>query len=159
MLSKLSLLFSFLIFCAEVCHGQTSSFGPGKGPSKPGMKSKYTYPQPPKASAWGPEKIQPAYEIPENPEKYIWKLTTKNFGADSKSQDVPVFTFDPYNGRRTIVGSIKVGAEITLDEVYGASGRQYYKVNWNGAPNNPASVAKEPDYWIEGGYIEYAGKK
>ena len=144
---------------AGVSHGQTSSMGPGKGPPAPGMGSKYTYPQPAKNVAVSPESMNAAAQVPEHPERYIWKLSNKNFATGSNPDDVPVYSFSQLSGGRTLVGQAKVGEEITLDEVRVAGRRNHYKFKWNGAVNENKKLGRTPEFWIDGVNIEYAGKR
>lgn len=137
---------------------QTSSFGPGKSAPMPGMKSKYTYPQPAKLKATGPERVDPAFEIPDSPEKYIWKLTTKKAVANNKSQEIPVVYFGE-SETPSAVGSAREGEEILLEEFRVVGRRNFYKINWKGAPKTNVLVGSTPEYFVDGMYIEFAGKK
>jgi hypothetical protein len=137
---------------------QSSSYGPGKSLPMPGMKSKYTYPQPPKRQATGPERFVPAFEIPEKPEKYIWKLKANPLATSNGSQDIPVVYFGTTE-RPSAVGSARAGEEITLEEFRVVGRRNFYKFNWNGAPDSKVVVGSQPEYFIDGMYIEFAGKK
>jgi hypothetical protein len=144
---------------AGVTAAQTSSMGPKKGPPSPGMGSKYTYPQPGKVVAVGPESMNAAAQIPEHPEKYIWKLSNKNFATGANPNDVPVYSFNPLSGARTLVGQAKVGEEITLDEVRVAGRRNHYKFKWSGSANENKKLGMNPQFWIDGVNIEYGGKR
>ncbi len=137
---------------------QNSSYGPGKSSPMAGMKTKYTYPQSAKRTASGPERYVPAFEVPESPEKYIWKLTAKAAGSNNKSQDIPVVYFGE-SETPSSVGSASEGEEITLEEFRVIGRRNFYKFNWKGAPKNSVSVASAPEYFIDGMYIQFAGKK
>jgi hypothetical protein len=155
-----------LIFLALICFAftgiaaaQSSSRGPGKGPPAPGMGSKYTYPQPGKVVAVSPEAINPATQIPEHPEKFIWKLSNKRFATGSNPNDVPVYGFAELFGGRSLVGQAKVGEEITLDEVRVAGRRNHYKFKWSGAARDAKKFGINPEFWIDGINIEYGGKK
>jgi hypothetical protein len=57
------------------------------------------------------------------------------------------------------VGSASEGEEITLEEFRVIGRRNFYKFNWKGAPKNSVSVASAPEYFIDGMYIQFAGKK
>lgn len=140
-------------------HAQMTSMGPGKGPPTPGSgKSKYTYPQPPKVIPVPLSAMRPGSQIPEFPERYIWKLTGKTYGMvnDKGGDDVAVYSFS-YNGSKAQVGTAKAGELITLDEVRPVGRGLFYKFAWAGAPaqgNGP-----EKDYWVNGANIEFGGTK
>lgn len=150
--------FWFLVFTGAAI-AQTSSQGPGKGPPSPGMGSKYTYPQAGKVVAVGPERMNAAAQIPEYPERFVWKLSNKIFATGANQNEVPVYSFNDLSGGRTMVGQAKVGEEITLDEVRVAGRRNHYKFKWNGAVKDSAKFGLHPEFWIDGINIEYAGKR
>jgi hypothetical protein len=150
--------FSMFFYAGFVC-AQTTSNGPGKGPPAPGQGFKQTYPQPKKATAAGPERIDPSTEVPDHPEKAIWKLSNKKFPPGANPDDVPVYSFGGLFGRRTLVGQAKVGDEITLEEVRLAMGRNHFKFKWSGAPPQNPNIPVQPEYWIDGINIEYSGKR
>lgn len=154
---KFLILLAIAIF-SKVAFSQTSSYGPGKSAPMPGMKSKYTYPQPAKRAATGPERFDPAFEVPDSPEKYVWKLTTKKAAANTKTQDVPVVYFGETE-TPSAVGSAREGEEISLDEFRVVGRRNFYKINWKGAPNTKVIVGSAPEYFVDGMYIQFAGKK
>lgn len=156
-LRKVFCLFLFSTFIEPLANAQTSSYGPGKASP---TRSKYTYPQPPKrTTTTAPERIQPGFEVPDNPEKYTWKLSTKHLGPDAKSTDIPVYYFDPDTDQRISVGSAPVGQEIMLEEVRGGGDSIYYKIQWTGTPKTSVYIGKDPQFWVDGSFIEYAGKK
>lgn len=157
--SKGFLGISFFIFLlSSIGFAQTSSYGPGKALPLPGMKSKYTYPQPPKRQPTGPERFVPAFEIPESPEKYTWKLKANPLATSNGNQDIPVVYFGA-SDTPAAVGSARAGEEITLEEFRVVGRRNFYKFNWKGAPDSKFAVGSQPEYFIDGMYIEFAGKK
>ena len=138
---------------------QMTSMGPGKGPPTPGSgKSKYTYPQPPKVQPVPLSAMRPGSQIPEFPERYVWKITGKTYGLanDKGGDDVPVFSFS-YTGQKSQVGIAKAGELITLDEVRPVGRGLFYKFAWNGAPAKNSGPDQE--YWVNGANIEFAGTK
>lgn len=151
-------LLTLLLF-SEVGQAQTSSYGPGKGAPQPGMKSIYTYPQPRKPTPVGPEKMLPAFEVPDQPEKYIWKLSTKVLGPNARDTKIQIWTFDANNGRRISVGSIDAGSEVLLEEFRVSGNRNFYKVKWSGTVPEGIAAGKDPDFFVDGAFIEFAGKK
>jgi hypothetical protein len=149
-----------MVFCfcvAEFANAQMTSRGPGKGPPTPGSGSKYTYPQPKKVTATLPESINPAYQVPEYPEKSVWRLSTKNYATGANKSDVPVYMIR--NGRRSMAGLAKVGEEITLEEMTVSKDRVHYKFAWKGGSDKPQQPGSSQEYWIDGVNIEYAGKR
>ncbi|MCX6117170.1 MAG: hypothetical protein NT027_06495 [Proteobacteria bacterium] len=141
----------------SICHAQSSSFGPGKGPAVAGEGSKYTYPQPPKPTKYSMNSIRPAYQVPENPEKHVWKLTSKVDGRDPEksTDDVPVYSFAS-GGKRVQVGVAKTGEDVSLDEIRPVGRAIYYKYPWKGAGGRSST---SDDFWVSGSNIEYAGSK
>jgi hypothetical protein len=138
---------------------QMSSQGPGKGPPSPGMGSKYTYPQPKKITTVSPESVNPAAQVPEFPERSLWRLTNKLFATGSNPNDVPVYMFDSLSGRRTLVGMASVGDEVVIEEIRLAARRIHYKFNWSGGPAYAKKTGGKPEFWVDGINVEYAGKK
>ncbi len=145
---------------------QGTSFGPGKGPAVAGTGYKHTYPQPPKPTVYSMKSIRPAYQVPENPEKYKWLLTTRVDGREpaSPSEDVPVYGFLS-NGQRVMVGYAKSGEEIILEEIRPLGKATYYGYPWK-APSAAETSAsskrneKQPtEFWVSGSNIEFAGAK
>lgn len=138
---------------------QSSSFGPGKGPAPGTGKSKYTYPQPPKPTPYNPNSIRPAYQVPENAEKSVWRLTAKVDGRDpdKPTNEVPVYSFQG-DRKRVQVGFAPAGTEIILEEMRPVGKAHYYKFAWTGGSNREG-LGPSPEYWVSGSNIEYAGKK
>lgn len=148
-----------LTFATTRGFAQMTSMGPGKGPPIPGSgKSKYTYPQPPKVVPVPLSAMRPGVQIPEFPERYIWKLTGKTYGManDKGGDDVIVYSFS-YNGSKSQVGTAKAGEVITLEEVRGVGRGLFYKFAWSGAPAQGSGPERE--YWVNGANIEFAGTK
>ena len=142
--------------------GQTTSRGPGKGPPRPGEgKSKYTYPQPPKVTPVPLSAMLPSNEIPERPERFIWKLTSNVNGhpPDKPSNEVPVYAFDR-SGARILVGAANIGEEIKLDEVRAFSKRHFYKFPWPGqVAQGKERFGRDPEFWVDGANIEFSGTR
>lgn len=149
----------FALAVATRVSAQMTSMGPGKGPATPGNKSKYTYPQPPKPQPVQLSAMQPGAQIPENPEKYIWKLTGKMYGREgaTPSNKVPVFSFS-YSGQIAQVGMADAGEIITLDEVRQVGRSLLYKFAWTGSASKER-FGPTPQFWVNGSNIEFAGTK
>jgi hypothetical protein len=151
---------ALLIFAiAYESHAQTSSRGPGKGPPLSGMGSKYTYPQPFKSKTVSPESVNPASQVPEHPEKSVWRLTNKIYTTGSNPNEVPVYLFDEMSGRRSLVGMAAVGDELVMEEIRVAVRRIHYKFNWSGGATYIQKTGSKVDFWVDGINVEYAGKK
>jgi hypothetical protein len=151
-------LFLVAMIFSSVAHAQMTSRGPGKGPLIEGSgKSKYTYPQPPKPTSYSPTSIRPAYQVPEDAEKSVWRLTAKVDGRDpdKPTTDVPVYSFA--NGKRVQVGFAKAGEELVMDEIRPVGRSTYYKFAWS--EGKKEVVGPPPEYWISGSNLEYSGKK
>ena len=144
------------------CLAQSSSYGPGKGPSRQGEgKSKYTYPQPPKPKQVQPSALQPGSEVPEHPERFIWKLTSNVNGhpPTKPTNEIPVYTFDD-RGFRVQIGTTPIGEEIALEEVRAHAKRNFYKFPWNGLTAlQRGRFGLNPEFWVDGANVEYAGTK
>lgn len=156
-LNKILALFISMLLLAQAASAQTSSMGPGKGPPTPGSgKSKYTYPQPPKTVAVPPSSMRPGSQVPEFPERYIWKLTGKMYGmmSNKANEDISVYSFS--SGQRSLVGQAKAGEEITLDEFRPVGRSLFYRFDWKGSTAKPQN-GPAPEYWVHGGNIEFAG--
>ncbi len=151
-------VFSIFSFSFKVA-AQNSSMGPGKGPAVAGAGSKYTYPQPGKPSVYSMKSIRPAYQIPENPEKYTWLLTSKVDGRDpvTPTDNVPVYSF-LFTGKRVQVGYAKVGDEIIMEDIRPVGKAVYYRYAWKGG-KPPEKDGTPGDYWVSGSNIEFAGNK
>lgn len=135
---------------------QTSSMGPGKGPPTPGGgKSKFTYPQPPKTVPVPLSAMHPSAQIPEFPEKYIWKLTPNAYGVTDTGKEIAIYSFS-YKGQKSRVGSGKPGDIVTLDEVRPVGKGLFYKITWADAPAKQPN-APEQEYWVNGANVEFGG--
>lgn len=147
-----------LFFLSYESFAQMGSMGPGKGPA-PGNKSKFTYPQPPKVVPVPLSAMRPGSQIPEFPERYIWKLTGKTYGmmTEKSSEDVSVYSFSS-GGQKTLVGVAKAGEEITLDEVRPVGRSNFYKFAWKGTAAKD-KFGPSPEFWVNGANIEFAGVK
>ncbi|MCX6126160.1 MAG: hypothetical protein NTV34_15620 [Proteobacteria bacterium] len=145
---------------ASEASGQTRSRGPGTGPPIAGSgKSIFTYPQPPKPTVYSPTSIRPAYQVPENAEKSVWRLTSKVDGRDPPrpTTDVPVYSFSS-GGARYQAGTAKTGEELVMDEIRPLGKATYYKFAWTGSTNK-STAGPNQEYWVSGSNVEYAGKK
>ena len=159
------LLLTFSAFASVLVIGsqasaQNRSRGPGTGPPIAGSgKSIFTYPQPPKPTVYSPTSIRPAYQVPENAEKSVWKLTSKIDGRDPArpTTDVPVYSFSS-GGARYQAGTAKTGEELIMDEIRPLGKSTYYKFAWTGSTNK-STAGPAQEYWVSGSNVEYAGKK
>lgn len=106
----------------------------------------YTYPQAPHVKPADPMRVSPAFEVPQHPERYTWKVTGKMAGKDIYPEGVPVYDFS--GGSRGKVGTIPVGTEIKLDAFKNVGYVHYYQLPWTGP--GPKFV------WISGNFIEPA---
>lgn len=106
----------------------------------------YTHPQPPHVKPSDPMRVSPAFEVPQHPERYTWKVTGKMAGKDIFPDGVPVYDFS--GGSRGKVGTIPVGTEIKLDAFKNVGYVHYYQLPWTGP--GPKFV------WISGNFIEPA---
>lgn len=107
--------------------------------------------------AFTPENVRPDTQVPPNPERFVWKLSTKRSTLARGQSDVPVYAFDAQNVRYT-VGTTKVGGPVTLEEFRVAGRRNFYRYQWQGRAKGP-SLGSNATFWVDGINIEYAGKK
>lgn len=158
MLNKIIVAIVVIAFAPIFAFAQTTSRGPGKGPPEGTGKSIYTYPQAPKSKPYSMTSMRLAYQVPENAEKFTWRLTSKIDGRDpdKPTTDVPVYSFA--GGKRVQVGLAKAGEEIILNEMRPVGKAHYYNFPWSGASAS-AKAGPAQDYWISGSNIEYAGAK
>lgn len=112
-----------------------------------------------KSDAFSPERFRPDAEVPINPERFVWKLSTKRSTLAKNSDEVPVYAFDSDFGRPFAVGSVKVGEVITLDEFRLDARRNYYRYPWEKNATTKVPLSRSATFWIDGINIDYAGKK
>jgi hypothetical protein len=112
----------------------------GAGPLRYKGKPFLTYPMPPKATADDPLRITPAMQIPEDPDRIIWKLVSPKFSKGIK--EVPVFE----RLKPTKVGSLPLGTTVKLEKFMGHGKTNFYAVPWQ---NTTA--------WINGVFVSPAG--
>ncbi len=155
-------MFVFILLCLQAgsskIFAQNSSYGPGKALPMQGMKSKYTYPQPAKKTPTGPERIEPASEVPDEAEKFIWKLKVNGAAQEGGGGEVPVYYFATSEAP-VAVGTTPAGEEIKLEEFRVVGRRNFYKFNWQGSPNSAAPIGKDAEFFVDGMNVTFAGKR
>ena len=107
--------------------------------------------------AFSPENFRPDTQVPPNPERFIWKLSSKRSTLARGQSEIPVYAFDTQDGRYT-VGTTQVGETVTLEEFRVAGRRNFYRYQWQGQAKGPA-LGRDAAFWVDGINIEYAGKK
>lgn len=123
--------------------------------------SKFTEPQAPKIKPAPELRLFPDFEVPPNPERYIWKVVNKSGGkaaTDAPAGSVPIYEFDGWHLIRR--ASIAEGTTITLNEVRTVGRTHYYAVPMPPIAGKGASAVdgRKPDKgWISGLYIQAAG--
>lgn len=115
----------------------------GAGPLRDKGKPFLTYPMPPKPTPVDPLRMIPAVQVPEEPEKFIWKLVLPKFAAGAK--EVPVFRFDE-RLKPIKVGSLPLGTIVKLDTFMAHGKNHYYAVPWQKSTG-----------WINGVFIAPSG--
>lgn len=123
-----------------------------------GLQSKGSSPAK-KNEAYSPENIHPDNEVPLNPERYIWKLSTKRATLDKNSKEVPVYMFDGDSRERVAVGGAPIGEIITLERIRSYGHRHFYGYNWSAGAQGTKKFGPSATFWIDGMNIDYAGKK
>lgn len=141
------------LLCASLLTGQIS-FGADQD-----LQSKAASKRNKKNEAFSPDKIRPDSEVPLNPERYIWRLSTKRATLDKNSKEVPVHMFDDISNERVVVGSAPVGESINLDEIRMYASRHFYRYNWSGRAQGAKKFSSRATFWVDGMNIDYAGKK
>lgn len=114
---------------------------------KDGVKTWNTYPMPPHVKPADPMRIHPGIEVPDHPERIVWKVTAP--ANEPKLTIVPVYDFT--GGRGSKIGNIPMGTELTLNEFRAVGRVNYYPVKFT-----PAGGA-ERIAWVSGSYIAPAG--
>jgi hypothetical protein len=148
------LVFLQLFFCFNL-QAKSSTVNGKNGASQSPVGS---FPRPAKGSIFLPENIRPEYQVPDRPERYLWRLTTKKV-AGNRGDDVAVYSFYPGTSVRVAVGMAKAGDPITLDEFRLAVGRNHYRIDYQGSAKENKDLGPKPDFWVDGLFVEYAGKK
>lgn len=143
MQSRLSLFASLALVLPLL----TAASKPKKNAASPpssGQKKWFTYPQPPHIKASDQAHPAPAYEVPQHPEWYTWKITNKINGKVAGTADVPVY------GERTPkpIGSLPVGSVVTIEGMQLMTGIMYYWIPFAATPGGRA--------WVSGLNIEPA---
>lgn len=141
-----------LLYCSllsgQVCVGADKGL-----PSKPSSSSRK------KIDTYSPENINPDNDVPLNPERYIWKLSTKRSTLDKNSKEVPVYMFNGDSHERVAVGGAPIGELITLDRIRLYGHRHFYRYNWTASTQESQKFGPSATFWIDGMNIDYAGKK
>jgi hypothetical protein len=106
-------------------------------------KSFWTYPMPPKQPPNDPLALTPSSQVPEDPEKFIWKLAAPKHAPSVT--EAPVFYMDAVS-RPVKVGSLPMGTIVKLEQVRAQSKIHYYAIPWKGQTG-----------WISGVFITPAG--
>lgn len=134
--------------------------GPKTNAQKGGVNKPGTTARSAMGEAFSPENFRPDTQVPPNPERFIWKLSTKRSTLVRGQSDVPVYAFDAKDGRdgRYTVGTTQVGEPVTLDEFRVSGRRNFYRYQWQGRAKGPA-LGSNTAFWVDGINIEYAGKK
>lgn len=146
--------------CGLVFVSSSLSFGQVCLAADKDPSSKSGRPRVKKIEAFSPENIRPDSEVPLNPERYIWKLSTKRATLDRNSSEVPIYMFDDESHQRVAVGSTPVGEVITLDRIKLYGHRHFYGYNWNGdARGVQKKLGPSAAFWVDGMNVDYAGKK
>lgn len=115
----------------------------GAGPLRYKGKPYLTYPMPPKSTPDDPLKVVPAFQVPEEPEKFIWKLTAPKHAMGIT--EVPVFSVND-RGDPSKVGVLPIGTIVQLDKFWAHGKIHFYSVPWQGGLG-----------WISGAFIAPAG--
>lgn len=150
----LGLLFLQMFFCFNLQAKPSADTSKNAASHSPGG----SFPRPAKGSIFSPENIRPEYQVPDRPERYLWRLTTKKV-AGNKGDDVAVYSFYPDSSIRVAVGMAKAGDAITLDDFRVAVGRNHYRIDYQGSAKENKDLGPKPDFWVDGLFVEYAGKK
>lgn len=143
---KLNRLLVTLVFCLNCIPDGIAQANPQKKPDK-------------KSDAFSPERIRPDAQVPLNPERYIWKLSTKRASNSKNSDQIPVYAFDEDSDRLFSVGSVKAGEVITLDEFRMRGRRNFYRYPFEKNATRPSHLGRSVTFWVEGINVDYAGKK
>lgn len=112
-----------------------------------------------RSDAFSPERFRPDTEVPINPERFVWKLSTKRSTLSKDSDEVPVYAVDSDFGEPFTVGTAKVGEVITLDEFRLEGRRNFYRYSWEKNATTKVRLSRSATFWIDGINIDYAGKK
>jgi hypothetical protein len=142
-----------VLLCCSLLSGQVC-VGADKGlQSKTGSSSRK------KIETYSPENIHPDSEVPLNPERYIWKLSTKRSTLDKNSKEVPIYMFAGDGHERVAAGGAPIGELITLDSIRLYGHRHFYRYNRTASEQESRKFGPSVTFWIDGMNIDYAGKK
>lgn len=112
-----------------------------------------------KSKAFSPERFRPDAEVPINPDRYLWKVSTKRSTLAKNSNEVPVYFFGSAFDKPSTVGSLKVGEPIVLEEFRLYGRRHFYRYPWKKNATNSVASSRSATFWIDGMNIDYAGTK
>jgi hypothetical protein len=124
-------------------------------------ESRFTNPQPPRPVIRSFDRIFPGIEVPEHPERYVWKTTAKFKRKDDEDRKIPIIVL---NNRFYNIGTIAPETEITLDLFQAISGVIYWSVPWDKIELSPdAKYPKDKEgnptvHALLSGYYIYAEK-
>ena len=108
----------------------------------------YTYPMPRKTTPTDPLRINPAFQVPDHPERYVWVIDGKIGSKEVFKEQVPLYSFK--NGLGTPAGSIPVGTEVTLDYFRRAGKVTYYAV----VTPETKDVNPVTTLWVSGVFVK-----
>ena len=116
----------------------------------------HTYPQPVRAQPSDPMRQTPSENIPDDPDRFLWRITNKVGGKAVSTGAVRVFGFDEFGGGGKI-GEIAAGTTVRLIAHRRVNRSIFYAI-----PFERVGVARQPGMtagigWVEGFYIEVAG--
>lgn len=126
-----------------ICLMVFALFSVGATPLRYKGKPYHTYPMPPKATPDDPLRITPATQVPEDPERIVWRLVAPKFSKGVK--EVPVFRFDE-RLKAIKVGSLPLGTSVKLEKFMAHGKTNFYAIPWQ---NTTA--------WINGVFVSPAG--
>ena len=118
---------------------------PRQGKAKAAAKGKvtFTYPQPPKLRPTDPLTTNPAMAVPEFPERYTFKITTKIGGKDVAPGGAPIYGRTPKP-----IGNLAEGTEIKITQFRRAGDLIFYAV--------PSGKDGKETAWVSGIYVKAA---
>lgn len=114
------------------------------------IASSMTHPMPPQTKSVDPLKIFPGLQVPENPSKYIWKISPKT----KSPADASVIVIAPPE-RPQIVGVIPKGTTIDLISTILVGSVSFYEVPQSLIKfKNPLKLPASTKYWVSGNDIK-----
>ena len=103
-------------------------------------------PMPPKAKPADPLNINPATEIPQNPDQFVFQV---------KHSDAAVSVWTIRDGRRKALGTIPTGTQVSMIGVRVFGKTHYYAIPWSGGSYSPdGGLAGKQMAWINGNYLK-----